>query len=131
MALDDLAGAEQAVDARSGVKRAEHQGQPAVLLDVGDGLVARAGGIDVGDLIGRQDAERGGGDALGREVDVFAAQGSRGDEEDGLLHQPFLVVFADGGIKLDHFDIYLVEGEQGETNDIYILLLLFVGSKKG
>ena len=86
--LHHPAPAEDAHDARRGPERHEHQGQPAVLVDVADGLAPGPGAVDVGDPGGRQDGQVR-GEALGGDVDVLAVGGRRGDEEERLGGGPF------------------------------------------
>ncbi len=49
-----------------------------------DCFAARAGGVDVGGVVGREDGERGGGETLRGDVDVGASYGRGGREEDLL-----------------------------------------------
>ena len=54
----DGAGAVEAADARRTVERAQHDRDAAVLADVGDGLDAAAGEIEVRDPVRPEDRER-------------------------------------------------------------------------
>lgn len=65
-------------------KRAEHDRDAAVLVDVRDGLAAGARGVDVGGAGRAEDGEGRRGQAFGRDVDVRAREGRGGGEEDGL-----------------------------------------------
>ncbi len=57
--LDDRPRAEESHDPRTFGKRAEHDGDPAVLVNMTDGLAAGAGGVDVGGVVGAEDGEGG------------------------------------------------------------------------
>lgn len=72
VAFDDTAGAEEAEDARGSEEGAEHEGDSAIFLEMADGLVARASGIDIGSLIGREDGE--GSGRFRGDVDVFTSE---------------------------------------------------------
>ena len=74
-------------DARRSLEGAEHEGDAAVLAEVGDGLDAAAGQVEVGDRRRPEDAER--VVALGRQVDVAVGAGwGRGHEEQVLAFDP-------------------------------------------
>lgn len=65
-----------------------------------DGLAARARGVDVGGVVGREDGECGGGETFGGDVDVLSCEGGGGCEEDLLgecLRRKGLVDVGRGG----------------------------------
>lgn len=68
-----------------------------------DGFGPGARGVDVGGGVGAEDAEGGGGEALGREVDVGAGEGGGGGEEEGLGEGPGVEGRGDGGVEFYHF----------------------------
>jgi hypothetical protein len=66
--LEDAPTAIQAQDVRPTAEPAEHEGESAILAQVGDGLNAAAGVVDVTDYARPEDAET--VESLGREIDV-------------------------------------------------------------
>lgn len=71
---------------------------------MGDCLVAGACCVDVGALVGGEDCEGGGREALGRDVYMCAAEGGGGDEEDGLREGPGGEVGGERGVVFYHVD---------------------------
>ena len=71
---------------------------------MGNGLAARARGVQVSGLVGADDCESGGGETFGRDVDVGAMEGSSGGEEDGLSEGPVFEIGGDGRVEGWHFD---------------------------
>lgn len=83
-----------------------------------DGLVAGSCCVDVGRFVGAEDGERGIGETLGGEVDVFAAEGGRGYEEDALAEGPVVEVWGDRRVEFRHG----VVDEDGDPSDIRTIL---------
>lgn len=57
--LDNLARAEKPQDPRARGERTEHDGDPAVFVDMADAFAAGTGGVDVGGVVGVEDGEGG------------------------------------------------------------------------
>ena len=83
--LHHAAAAEEAADARPAPEGREHQRHPPVLVHVRDRLAPGARRVEVGALRRREDRQRAGGEALGRDVDVRGrgVEGGGGDEASG------------------------------------------------
>ena len=73
--------AEPPHDPRRSLKRAPHQRDASILVDVRDGLTAGARGVEVGCLVWSDNRERRGSKTLRGDVDVGAVQGCGSGEE--------------------------------------------------